>query len=88
MVVVAPSGPLFGKTISNMQEIIARGGKVILLTDEDGVKYADEKIWKTIELPKVDSFVCPILYAIPIQLIGTARRNALIPRSQAAGAPP
>ena len=69
VVVVAPSGPLFSKTISNMQEIIARGGKVILLTDEDGAKYADEKVWKTIELPKVDSFVCPILYAIPIQLI-------------------
>ncbi len=69
VVVIAPTGPLFDKTISNMHEVIARDGRVVLLTDADGVAAADGKVAHIIELPHVDDFVAPILYAIPVQLI-------------------
>jgi glucosamine--fructose-6-phosphate aminotransferase (isomerizing) len=65
----APSGPLFPKMASNVQEVIARGGRVILLSDKAGIEAAGEGCWHTIELPAVDPFVAPILYAIPVQLL-------------------
>ena len=69
VVVIAPKDFLFKKNISNMQEIMARGGKVLLITDENGDKNTKEIKIKKIVLPNVNEFVQPILYSIPIQLI-------------------
>jgi glucosamine--fructose-6-phosphate aminotransferase (isomerizing) len=65
----APCGPLFPKMASNVQEVIARGGRVILLSDKQGIERAGAGAEYTIELPKVDPFVAPLLYAIPVQLL-------------------
>ncbi|MFZ5789840.1 MAG: glutamine--fructose-6-phosphate transaminase (isomerizing) [Pseudomonadota bacterium] len=69
VVVVAPSDELFEKTASNLQEVIARGGRVIFLSDRAGAKRLGDKAAVTIALPEVDPFVAPILYAIPVQLL-------------------
>ncbi len=69
VIVVAPPDPLFGKTASNLQEVVARGGKVILLSDEAGCDKLAEYVHTAIPLPSVDPFVSPLLYAIPIQLL-------------------
>ena len=71
VIVIAPSDPLFDKTASNLQEVIARGGRVILLSDAAGVAKieAQAKPEASIALPHVAPFVAPILYAIPVQLL-------------------
>lgn len=69
VIVIAPSDELFEKTASNMQEVIARGGRVIFLSDENGVEKLGNLAAATIALPHVDPFVAPILYAIPVQLL-------------------
>ncbi len=71
VIVIAPNDPLFEKTASNLQEVIARGGRVILLSDAEGVAKieAQAKPEASISLPSVDPFVAPILYAIPVQLL-------------------
>ena len=69
VIVVAPSDALFDKTASNTEEVIARGGKVIFLSDRPGIGRLGEKAMATVELPLVDPFVAPILYAIPVQLL-------------------
>jgi glucosamine--fructose-6-phosphate aminotransferase (isomerizing) len=69
VIVVAPSDELMEKTLSNMQEVAARGGKIILITDEDGAKIAGHGVQDVIVLPKVSSFVAPILATIPVQLL-------------------
>ena len=71
IIVIAPSDSLFDKTASNLQEVVARGGRVILLSDQDGVARieAQAKPEASIALPAVDPFVAPILYAIPVQLL-------------------
>ncbi|PPR62576.1 MAG: Glutamine--fructose-6-phosphate aminotransferase [isomerizing] [Alphaproteobacteria bacterium MarineAlpha3_Bin7] len=69
VIVIAPSGPLFEKTASNAQEVIARGGRVILLTDKKGSEEFGDNAHHTIALPQVDQFVAPILYAVPVQLL-------------------
>ncbi len=69
VIVIAPSDKLFEKTASNTQEVIARGGKVIFFSDAEGVKTFEGKAAEVVELPKVDPFVAPILYAIPVQLL-------------------
>jgi glucosamine--fructose-6-phosphate aminotransferase (isomerizing) len=69
VIVCAPSGPLFEKTAANVQEVHARGGVVILLSDADGLAKAGDLASYTIELPRIDPFVAPILYAIPVQLL-------------------
>jgi len=69
VIVIAPSDPLFEKTVSNMQEVMARGGKVVLLSDVSGVSRIGEGPIATVALPPVDPFVAPILYAIPVQLL-------------------
>jgi glucosamine--fructose-6-phosphate aminotransferase (isomerizing) len=66
---IAPSGPLFEKTASNLQEAAARGGQVIVLSDEAGAARLRGIATQTIVLPTVDPFVAPILYAIPVQLL-------------------
>jgi glucosamine--fructose-6-phosphate aminotransferase (isomerizing) len=69
VIVCAPSGPLFDKTASNVQEVIARGGRVIFISDSEGAKRLGSEAAHVIELPRVDPFVAPLLYAIPVQLL-------------------
>ena len=69
VIVVAPSDELVDKTLSNMQEVAARGGKIILITDEEGARAVGQGVAEIIVMPKVASFVAPILALIPIQLL-------------------
>ena len=69
VIVFAPSGGLFEKTVSNMEEVMARGGKVLLITDETGATHASDGVWDTVLMPKVDPFIAPIVYAVPAQLL-------------------
>ena len=69
VIVIAPSDLLFEKTASNTQEVVARGGKVIFLSDPPGVAKLNKAAMASVELPQVDPFVAPILYAIPVQLL-------------------
>ena len=69
VVVLAPRDELFEKTVSNMHEVMARGGKVLLITDAEGADEAQEGTWKTIIMPKIPNDLAPILYSIPIQLL-------------------
>ncbi|WP_312487063.1 glutamine--fructose-6-phosphate transaminase (isomerizing) [Sphingomonas sp.] len=69
VIVIAPSGPLFEKTVSNMQEVQARGGKVVLISDYDGIEAAGEGCIATITMPKVHPLIAPIVYAVPVQLL-------------------
>ncbi|PPR30449.1 MAG: Glutamine--fructose-6-phosphate aminotransferase [isomerizing] [Alphaproteobacteria bacterium MarineAlpha9_Bin6] len=69
VIVIAPSDGLFEKTASNMQEVVARGGRVILMSDADGVSKLGRDAFATVTLPDVSPFVTPILYAIPVQLL-------------------
>ena len=68
IIVVAPSDALYEKTISNMHESMARGGKVLLISDAVGIAKAGT-VWQSIEVPDADSLIAPILYAVPIQLL-------------------
>ncbi|NIZ09190.1 glutamine--fructose-6-phosphate transaminase (isomerizing) [Pseudooceanicola sp. HF7] len=69
VVVMAPRDGLFEKTVSNMQEVMARGGKVVLISDRAGLEAAQDGIWRSIEMPTVDPLLTPILYALPAQLM-------------------
>lgn len=69
VVVLAPHDAMFEKTVSNMQEVMARGGKIIMISDSEGVSKAGDGTWHRIEMPKVDSHWAPIVYSIPIQLL-------------------
>ncbi len=69
VIVLAPSGPLFEKTVSNMQEVRARGGKIVLISDEDGLEEAGEGCIATICMPKVHPLIAPLVYAVPVQLL-------------------
>ena len=69
VIVIAPSGPLFDKTVSNMQEVQARGGKVVLVSDYDGIQAAGEGCIATITMPKVHPLIAPLVYAVPVQLL-------------------
>ena len=69
VVVKAPRDALFEKTVSNMQEVMARDGKVILITDAAGAAEAGDEAWITIVMPTVPAALTPILYAIPAQLL-------------------
>ena len=69
VIVLAPKDALFDKTVSNMQEVLARNGKVLLLSDAAGVEIAGHGTWKTLTLPTVDPLWAPILYAVPAQLL-------------------
>lgn len=69
VIVIAPSGPLFDKTVSNMQEVMARGGKVVLISDYDGIQAAGEGCMATITMPKVHPLIAPLVYAVPVQLL-------------------
>ena len=69
VIVIAPYDALFAKTISNMQEVMARGGKVVMISDARGLKEAGSQAWQTIEVPDVDPLLAPLLYALPVQLL-------------------
>ncbi|MCR9107580.1 glutamine--fructose-6-phosphate transaminase (isomerizing) [Marivita sp. XM-24bin2] len=69
VIVMAPRDALFEKTVSNMQEVMARGGKVCLITDAAGAEAAGGDVWRTIIMPAVDPTLSPLLYALPAQLI-------------------
>lgn len=69
IIVMAPRDSLFEKTVSNMQEVMARGGKVLLITDKQGALEAGDGVWDTIIMPEIDPFLAPILYAVPAQLL-------------------
>ena len=69
VIVLAPSGPLFEKTVSNMQEVRARGGKVVLISDAAGIEEAGEGCLATIEMPRVHPLIAPLVYAVPVQLL-------------------
>jgi len=69
IIVIAPSGPLFEKTVSNMQEVQARGGRVVLISDAEGIAEAGEKAIATIEMPRVHPLIAPLVYAVPVQLL-------------------
>jgi glutamine---fructose-6-phosphate transaminase (isomerizing) len=69
VIATIPSGPLFEKTASNLEEAAARGGKVIVFSDAEGAARLSRIAVETIVLPPVDPFVTPILYAIPVQLL-------------------
>ena len=65
----APVNNLFEKTISNVQEVQARNGKVLLITDDEGASCLNSSEISMIKLPKFSNFISPIIYAIPSQLI-------------------
>ena len=69
VIVIAPSGPLFEKTVSNMQEVRARGGKIVLISDARGIAAAGEGCMATIEMPEVHPLIAPLVYAVPVQLL-------------------
>ena len=66
VIVIAPRDELFEKTISNMEEVAARGGKIVLITDDVATKH---KTFQTINVPAAHSFISPLLYSIPVQLL-------------------
>jgi len=69
VIVLAPHDALFEKTMSNMQEVAARGGKIILITDEKGLAECSTPTWKTVALADVPDFVAPIVHALPVQML-------------------
>ena len=69
VIVIAPNDSSFEKTSANMEEVLARGGRVILMSDADGVDQLGDRVFASVRLPKVSPVVAPILYAIPIQLL-------------------
>jgi glucosamine--fructose-6-phosphate aminotransferase (isomerizing) len=69
VIVIAPFDALFEKTASNMHEVMARGGRVVLISDKRGIAEAGDRTWANIEVPEVDPFIAPMVYAIPIQLL-------------------
>jgi glucosamine--fructose-6-phosphate aminotransferase (isomerizing) len=69
VIVIAPYDSVFEKTVSNMQEVAARGGRIILVTDAKGVAAAPVESMLTLKLPDVPETVTPLVYALPVQLI-------------------
>jgi glucosamine--fructose-6-phosphate aminotransferase (isomerizing) len=69
VIVIAPYDRVFEKTVSNMQEVAARGGRIILVTDPKGAKEASIESTVTLTVPEMASAVTPLVYAIPVQLI-------------------
>ena len=69
VVVLAPMDSLFEKSVSNMQEVMARSGKVLLLSCQNGLNAASDGTWSTLTMPATPELIAPILYAIPAQLL-------------------
>ncbi len=69
VIVIAPRDDLYEKTVSNMEEVAARGGKIVLLTDDQGLEANGHHLFQRIRVPEAHPFISPLLYAIPVQLI-------------------
>ncbi|MXN45836.1 glutamine--fructose-6-phosphate transaminase (isomerizing) [Shinella kummerowiae] len=69
VIVIAPHDRFFDKTVSNMQEVAARGGRIIFITDEKGAAASKLETMATIVLPNVDEIIAPMIYSLPIQLL-------------------
>jgi glucosamine--fructose-6-phosphate aminotransferase (isomerizing) len=69
VIALCPSGPLFEKTASNLQESAARGGRVMAFTDDLGAEKLRGFAERIVVLPRVPAFAAPILQAIPVQLL-------------------
>ncbi|MGE0239324.1 MAG: glutamine--fructose-6-phosphate transaminase (isomerizing) [Parvibaculaceae bacterium] len=69
VIVIAPRDELFDKTVSNMEEVAARGGKIVLLTDDQGLEAHGQRTFRRIRVPKAHAFLSPLLYALPVQLL-------------------
>jgi glucosamine--fructose-6-phosphate aminotransferase (isomerizing) len=69
VIVIAPHDRVFDKTVSNMQEVAARGGRIILITDPKGAREATVQSLVTLSLPEMPATVTPLVYAVPVQLI-------------------
>ena len=69
VIVIAPRDELYEKTISNMEEVAARGGKIILITDDQSQKQNAHKTFRHIRVPVAHAFISPLIYAIPVQLL-------------------
>jgi glucosamine--fructose-6-phosphate aminotransferase (isomerizing) len=69
IIALAPSGPLFEKVASNVREVLARGGRVVLISDADGLAALGSEVWQTIEMPVTNALSAPLVYAIPLQLL-------------------
>ncbi len=69
VIVVAPRDALFEKIVGNLQEVAARGGRIVLFSDARGCEELAEFCWRCVALPDCDPFVSPILYAVPVQLL-------------------
>lgn len=69
VIVIAPFDSVFEKTVSNMEEVAARGGKVVLITDEKGAAACGAPTWRTVVVPNVPEFIAPIIFALPVQLL-------------------
>jgi glucosamine--fructose-6-phosphate aminotransferase (isomerizing) len=69
VVVLAPRDELFDKTCSNIQEVLARGGKVVMISDKEGLARFGGKLFHGIEVPTCHPFVAPLLYSVPVQLL-------------------
>ena len=69
VIVIAPRDELFEKTISNMEEVAARGGKIVLITDDKALAANGQAAFQRIRVPRAHSFISPLLYAVPVQLL-------------------
>lgn len=69
VIVIAPRDDLFDKTVSNMEEVAARGGKIVLLTDDEGLEAHGQQTFQRIRVPRAHSILSPLLYALPVQLL-------------------
>ncbi len=69
VIVIAPRDELYEKTISNMEEVAARGGKIVLITDDQSHKQNSHKTFRHIHVPVAHAFISPLMYAIPVQLL-------------------
>ncbi|MCC6737372.1 MAG: glutamine--fructose-6-phosphate transaminase (isomerizing) [Bauldia sp.] len=69
VIVIAPYDRVFEKTVSNMQEVMSRGGRIIVVTDEKGAEHAPDSAMATIVMPEMPATITPLVYAVPIQLL-------------------
>ncbi len=69
VIVIAPHDAIYEKTVSNMQEVAARGGKILLITDEKGAAASGLAANEQVVMPELSGIVAPIIYAIPTQMI-------------------
>jgi len=76
IIVIAPEDEYFAKTASNVREVAARGGKVIVISTKKGCAELADVTYKAVVMPQVDNFITPLIYSVPVQLL--AYQTALI----------